>query len=239
MLVTSCEIDNYNEPNTTIQGTLFDHHGNPLQLNHGSQYIRAREVSWAKGDLETTITNQYLRVQQDGTYANTKWFTGEYLMLPHQGNFFPYDDEKQDADDAGEIVNISGTVTKNFTVTPFLTIEWVQTPTLDAGGHLVCTIRFTRNRKGTYIMPNVDQGFLRISRSVNLAAFDTQFFPSAMTLTNDMEGRDITFRSTVPLKYSNIDYWVRVVIRCSNPTGATYPGMPQFNCTTIEKIHVP
>lgn len=236
VLATSCEIDNYDAPDATIQGTLFDHHGQPLQLDHGSQYIRMRETSWTKGDA---ITSQNLRVQQDGTYINTKWFEGEYLMLPYQGNFFPYDDVNRESDNAGESVKISGTVTKNFTVTPYLTIDWVQKPTLDNEGHLVCVVRFARNQKEGYTMPNVDQGFLRISRSVNLAAFDNQFFPTAMSLNNSREGDEITFRSAIPLKYSNIDYWVRVVIRCSNPSGIVYPGLPQFNCTTIEKIHIP
>jgi hypothetical protein len=238
-LIASCEIDNYDAPDATVQGALFDHHGDPLQLNHGSQYIRMREVSWAKDNPDAVITSQYLRVQQDGTYINTKWFEGEYLMLPYQGNFFPYDDENRESDDAGELVKIAGTVTKNFTVTPYLTIDWVQKPALDNEGHLVCVVRFTRNQKDGYAMPNVDEGYLRISRSVNLAAFDSQFFPSAISLNNNREGDEITFRSTVPLKYSDIDYWVRVAIRCSNPSGTVYPGLPQFNCSTIEKIHIP
>ncbi|MDR0349113.1 MAG: DUF3823 domain-containing protein, partial [Tannerella sp.] len=91
VLVASCEIDNYDAADATIQGTLYDHNGEPLQVNQGSGYIRMREVSWAK-DTTTFVGNQTLKVQQDGTYRHTKWFSGEYRMMPYAGNFYPYDD---------------------------------------------------------------------------------------------------------------------------------------------------
>ena len=242
VLAVSCEIDNYDGPDATIQGVMYDHLGQPLQVNHGSGYIRLREISWQKGDPDKYVGNQTLYVQQDGTYRNTKWFSGEYRMLPHNGNFFPYDTEKLDGDDAGELVKISGTTSKDFTVTPYLTIEWVKKPTVVADNYLECTVRFKRNQKTGFEMPDVREAWLRISRSVNASASDGELFRTAITLNNSMEGQEITFRTSMPLKYTGIDYWVRVSMNCQTAAGnpsTNYPGMGQANFTTIEKIHVP
>lgn len=242
VLAVSCEIDNYDEPDATIQGTLYDHNGEPLQVNQGSGYIRMREISWAKGDPDKYIGSQTLKVQQDGTYRHTKWFSGEYRMLPYSGNFYPYDDELLDADDAGELVKISGTTTKDFAVTPYLTIEWVKKPTVTADNYLECTVRFKRNQKAGYEMPDVKEAWLRISRSINASAFDGQLFPTRLVLTNNMEGQELTFRTAIPLKYTGIDYWVRVSMNCQTASGkpqTNYPGMGAENFSTIEKITVP
>ena len=242
-LAFSCEIDNYNGPDATIQGTFYDHNGQPLQLNHGSGYIRMREISWAKGDPDVFIGNRTLNVQQDGTYRNTKQFTGEYLMLPYSGNFYPYDDVKLDGDDAGDLVKISGTTTKDFTVTPYLTIEWVEKPTVTADLYLECTVRFTRNRKAGYEMPDLREGRLQISRTANAASGNnSNLFPTPLTLTNEMEGQDIKFRSAIPLRYRGINYRIRVTMNCQTAAGkpeTNYPGMGQVNCSTIEEIFVP
>ncbi len=241
VLLASCEIDNYDEPHLTIQGAIYDHNGEPLQVNQGSGYIRAREISWATEESEF-VGNQTLYVQQDGTYRNTKWFSGEYLMMPYAGNFFPYDDENQDSDEAGDLVKISGTTTKYFTVTPYLSIEWVQKPTIITDNYLECSVRFKRNQKAGYTMPDVREAWLRVSRSVNAAAADAQYFKVKMDLTNSMEGEVITFRTDIPLKYTGIDYWIRVQMDCKTAAGkpeTNYPGIGAPNYTTIEKIFVP
>ena len=242
VLAVSCEIDNYDGPDATIQGALFDHQGQPLQVNHGSGYIRMREISWQKGDPDKYVGNQTLYVQQDGTYRNTKWFSGEYRMLPHSGNFFPYDTEKLDADDAGELVKIAGTTSRDFTVTPYLTIEWVKKPTIVAGNYLECSVRFKRNQKAGFEMPDVREAWLRVSRSVNASASDGDLFRTAIVLNNSMEGEEITFRTSMPLKYTGIDYWVRVSMNCQTAAGkpeTNYPGMGAANFSTIEKIYAP
>jgi hypothetical protein len=239
--VVSCEIDNYSEPDATIQGAIYDHNGQPLQVNHGSGYIRAREISWAK-DETNFVGNQTLYVQQDGTYRNTKWFSGEYLMMPYAGNFYPYDDEKKDGDDAGDPVRISGTTTKDFTVTPYLSIEWVKKPAITPDNYLECSVRFKRNQKAGYEMPDVREAWLRVSRSINASAADGQYFKVKKDLTNDMEGQEVTFRTDIPLKYTGTDYWIRVQMDCKAVTGkpeTNYPGIGAANYTTIEKIHVP
>jgi hypothetical protein len=57
-----------------------------------------------------------------------------------------------------------------------------------------------------------------------------------------MEGEEISFRSDIALKYTGIDYWIRVSMNCQTAAGnsaTNYPGMGADNFTTIEKIHFP
>ena len=243
---TSCEIDNYDAPDATIQGTLYDHHGQPLQVVHGREYIRIRDISWGKNDETRYTANRNLRVQQDGTYIHTKQFAGEYRLLPYQGNFFPFwdaDDTVRDGDDGGILVNISGVTTQNFTVIPFLTIEWVEDPKVvmvEGRPYIECTVRFTRNQKEGYAQPNLRDARLFVSRTVNPSAMVSELFPTDVAITNAQEGQDITFRTARDLRYTGINYWVRVTMRCSNPAGTTYPNMDNANnCTTIKQIFVP
>ena len=238
LIFTSCEIDNYDAPECTIQGVVFDHLNQPFQVNHGAEIIRIRELSWAKDD-DTYIANRTLRVQQDGTYRNTKIFKGTYRLLPRAGAFFPYDDVNGDDDDAGELVEISGTTTQNFTVTPFLTIEWVKKPQVDADGYLSCSVRFTRNQKQGYTMPDLRRGSLQVSRTINAGAADGSLFTTPLNISNEQEGDEIEFRTVIPLRWTGINYWIRVSIELQNPSGVTYQGMPASNYSTIEQIFVP
>lgn len=237
----SCQIDNYDEPDCTIEGKLLDHLNQPFQVNQGAGIIRIREISWAKDD-DTYTANRTLKVQQDGTYRNTKVFKGTYRLLPYSGAFFPYDDVNKDGDDAGELVEISGTATRDFTVTPYLTIEWVQKPAIDAAGYLTCSVKFTRNQKPGYEMPDLRRANLQVSRSLNAGASDGSLFPTPMNIANSQEGTEIVFKTAIPMRWTGIDYWVRVSMETQAVPGkpdTNYPGIGASNYTTIEKIHVP
>lgn len=242
LALTGCEIDNYDAPDSTIEGKITDHRNEPFQTSQGAGIIRIREVSWGTNDTTTFISNRTLKVQQDGTYRNTKIFNGTYRLLPYSGAFFPYDDVNLDGDDAGELVEIKGSVTKDFSVTPYLTIEWIKKPEVDANGYLSCSVKFTRNQKSGYDMPDLKQAKLYVSRTVNAGAADGSLFTAPLNITNNMEGTEIQFKTDIPLKYTGIDYWVRVSMNCQTAAGnpsTNYPGMGADNFTTIEKIHVP
>jgi len=243
MLAFSCEIDNYDPPDATIQGAFFDHHGQPLQVEQGAEFIRMREISWAKGDEDIFIGNRRLRLWQDGTYVHSKQFSGDYLMLPSNGNFFPYwdaDDPERDGDDAGDLVKIANVVTKDFHVTPYLSIEWVQKPRVVDGNYIECVARFTRNQKAGYEMPDVQFANMQVSRTKfpNRANI-SELVPSQLTLTNDMEGTEITFRTRTPVKWTGISYFVRITMNCRASGTINYPGLGAWNCSTVEEIFVP
>ena len=243
IIAVSCEMDNYDGPDATIQGVIYDATTNkPLQVEHGSGILRLRELSWAKGDTLAYIGNQTLSVMQDGTYKNTKWFSGEYLMLPYNGPFFPYDDKYKDLDDAGELVTVKGVTTKDFTVTPFLTLEWVEKPVLLSDKRIRCVVRFKRNQKTGYEMPDVKEAWMQVSRVIKANARDLNLFPKSITLTNSMEGTDIEFVSDIPVKYDGKSYFIRVVMNCQTAAGkpeTNYQGVGSNNCTTVEEVVVP
>ncbi len=242
-MLAACEIDNYDGPDATIQGTIFEDQAHqPLQVDQGAGIIRIRETSWTKGDTSAYVGNQTLKVQQDGTYRNTKMFSGDYLMLPYSGPFYPYDDEHLDADNAGELVKIKGTITKDFTVTPYLSIDWVEEPTVTADNRIRCSVRFKRNQKPGYEMPDVREAWLLVSRTINTSARDLDLYPRKLDLTNNMEGQVISFISDRAVKYTGIDYYIRVSMNCQTAAGkpqTNYPGMGANNFTTIQKVRVP
>ncbi len=246
--LTACEIDNYDAPDGTIQGAITDHEGNPFIAGHGAEIIRMREISWAKD--ETTYTaNRKLKTLDNGVYRNTKIFKGTYLIMPHGGAFYPYwpaaeGDLFGERDDAGDRVEIKskGTTTMNFTVTPYLTLEWVKKPTIDAEGYVTCSVRFRRNQKEGYDMPDLREANISISRTINAGAGDGSLVPAAKRISNDMEGTEIEFKSLIPLKYSGINYWVRVSMNTQTVSGnpsTNYPGIGASNYTTTEQVFYP
>lgn len=238
--LTACETDNYTAPDCTIEGKIYDQTNQIFQVNQGAGIIRIREISWAK-DSTTYTANQTLKVQQDGTYRNTKIFKGTYRMLPYAGAFFPYDDVNKDGDNAGELVEINKTTTQDFTVVPYLTLEWVKKPTVDATGYLSCSIKFTRNQKPGYDMPDLRQAVLHVSRVINADASDGDLFTKPLTITNDQEGTEISFKTDIPLRFHGINYWVRISMNTQTAAGnpqTNYPGMGASNYSTIEEIFV-
>jgi len=114
--MSSCfKLDNWDEPDCTIYGTVIDSYTNqPLLSSQNDWQFRTWERSWT-GHPGGATTNQDLRIKQDGTYQNTKYFAGTYDILPYNGPFWPMDTVKN--------VKINGKTELNFTVTPYLQIK--------------------------------------------------------------------------------------------------------------------
>lgn len=223
---TACEIDNYDEPEAGIAGTIIDSTtGQPLQTAAGktSMQIRIWEDSWAKGDSSITVTPQDLNMRQDGTFYNNKLFAGDYTVAAFQGAFYPLDNSEYQ-----KIQLKNGSVTQvQFTVTPYLSLEWVKEPYMD-GDTLKCSVRFTRN-VGNGPMPDVKDLQLYISHNQYVPGTDSQVTPPSVTIKNDDEGKVIELKS-LPMKYTN-RYWVRVGGRCSD-------NYQKYNYTDIKTLDV-
>ena len=101
----SCEKDNYSGPDATIEGQILDQNGNPLQLDQGKGglKIKMEELTWITEQGGEAIVPTYLAVKQDGSYLNTKIFSGKYVMTPIEGAFYPYSS-------LGDTVDIYGSV---------------------------------------------------------------------------------------------------------------------------------
>jgi len=110
LCAASCmEIDNFDAPSAKIEGRLIDKTtGNNMLVDQGDNHIRIWERSYS-----TNPTPQDLAVKMDGTYKNTKLFSGTYDMLPLDGAYWPNDTTYNVA------IGKRGKV-QDFEVTPYL-----------------------------------------------------------------------------------------------------------------------
>ncbi|MCD8386406.1 MAG: DUF3823 domain-containing protein [Bacteroidales bacterium] len=228
---TACETDNYDEPEAAITGQVYDHNGLPFQtaVGQGSMSIKIVEKSYSVSDSSVVVIPQYLNMTQEGGFTNTKLFAGTYEVCPWQGAFY-----EQDGDgDAADVVLLKSgkTTTVNFSVTPYLTLEWVKEPYMDSEGYLNASFKFYRNQKEGYDMPTLNDCSLYISHTQYCGTeADSNYTPNPTKLTADMEGQEISMKSKIPIRYA-MHYWVRFGARCSD----TYQ---KYNFTTIEEIEV-
>lgn len=202
----SCEKDNYAAPDSTIQGQVYDNEGKPFQTanGQGSMAIRIVEESFANGDPDVTVTPQNLNMRQDGSYINTKLFAGTYSVIPYQGAFY------EDVEAAKVQLSSDRATTVDFTVTPYLTLEWVKTPYIDAEGYLKASFKFKRNAKDGFTMPEPNECCMWISRTQYCGTEgDGNYTPSLRKITAAEEGQEIELSSKIPIKYS-MKYWVRI-----------------------------
>lgn len=212
---SACQIDNYDAPDATIQGQVYDNDGNPLETGQGkdNMCIRILELSYAHGDSSITVLPQDLNMMQDGSFENTKLFKGTYQMWPFQGCFYPLDKE-----DYKTVELKSGQTTKvEFTVIPYLTLEWVKEPYQDtADGFIYASFKFKRNAKDGVTMPNVVSAKLFVSTSVRCGTnSDGRYTDNDVTITNTQEGQEITLKSKDKIWFSQ-KFWVRIGARCND-----------------------
>ena len=228
--LASCEKDNYDEPEAGIAGHIYAQDGNLLQTSiaQGSMSIKIVETSFSKGDETVVVTPQYLNMKQDGTFRNDKLFAGTYTVVPWQGPFYENDEgEKM----TRTVVLRNGVVKEvNFQVTPYLKLEWVKKPYIDpADGKMKASFRFYRNSKKGYVMPELGDCCMWISRTQFCGTEgDGNYTPALTKLTPDMEGEEITLESKIAVKY-DMKYWVRIGARCKD----TYQ---KYNFTDIAEI---
>lgn len=125
LFITSCEmfeIDNYDSYNASVSGvfidattgenveqeTVYNNLFGGIITNRTSGYISVYELGW---DYEAA---QYWLIKYDGSYSNTKVFSGSYRLEANENNFYP---EKK------ENITISkGANTINWNVTPYVRI---------------------------------------------------------------------------------------------------------------------
>lgn len=226
---SNCEIDNYEDPNATIEGKILESNGNMLQTEQGGGNMRLQmdELSWAGDDSTIAIIPTYLSVKQDGSFYNSKIFSGEYRITPIEGPFFPYDEE-------GEIVNINGNISINFEVTPYLNVEWVTEPYLNESNFIEAEVRFTRNEKEGMSAPDLNDAMLFISTTQYCGNnnYDNQLVAAPLVVDNTQEGETIHLITSRDVKYVGTTYYVRVGINCKD-------AYKKYNYTDIQTVVVP
>ncbi len=228
LLMASCELDNFDEPSAALYGTILDNNGDPLQTTQGggNMKLKMEELSWAGGDSTISIIPRNLNVKQDGTYENNKLFNGEYRITPIEGPFFPYSEN-------GEIVNVSGSTKYDFSVIPYLNVEWVIEPYLNDSAFIRASIRFTRNSHDSIPMPDLNDCQLYISTTQYSGRnnYDDQLAAAPIEVTNDKEGTTIQLITGRAIKYVGATYYVRAGVSCKDQ-------YKKYNYTDIKKVEV-
>jgi hypothetical protein len=110
ILFNCCELDNYDGPDATISGGIYDIETNELVsqdiiLGVQIEYI---ELGWDNPQI------QYMISQTDGTYRNNLMFSGSYTIRPVRGNFVPIDEQE---------IMVKGDTKLDFKVQPYIRIK--------------------------------------------------------------------------------------------------------------------
>ena len=111
-LVTSCELDNYDEPSSSLFGALIDAEtGDTVQSDiYSGSRIALVEIN----ELYENPQRRYLVIKPDGSYENTMMFDGLFAVPAiEDGNFQPTDSTS---------VEISGDTRFDLQVLPYIRI---------------------------------------------------------------------------------------------------------------------
>lgn len=153
LLVSSCELDNYDAPDARFFGAIIDEDTGdtiPQDLIEGStiDYI---ELGFENPQI------QQLRFHVDGTFRNNLMFSGDYKIIPTRGNFFSPDTL---------LVHIKKGDNKiDFTVKPYCRIHNVRLEKIDYQGKPWLLAHFNVEQVAT---ENVKELMLAIDENPNV-----------------------------------------------------------------------
>jgi hypothetical protein len=231
---SSCsKVDNYDGPTETLQGRIIDAAtGQNVQSevsgdNGNGTRIRLLEISWS--DNPTPL---YLATKQDGTYTNTKVFEATYKMIA-EGAFVPMD---LAGNDKTQTVNVKGgTTTVDFSVDPFLRVEWVGEPVVNPDSTVTMQVRVTRGTDNTSFQQNITNlaVFVSPSQYVGNNNYDSRYariINYSGSAGNAIVGQTITI--TTQGKMPKRDWFLRLGSRIAYGTN-------RYNYSTIKMVTIP
>ena len=161
-MLSSCgyfEYDNYEEPNSGIEGTVVDKKTNELYCSEtaNSYKIEYYELSWEEAGHANTQA-RFFWGKADGTFTNTKIFAGEYRITLKEGAFYAPDPE---------IVTLEkGEMTKlDYAVTPYARVN-IDEITLSGTKQNNLVIKYTvEDTQKEIDITNVDKGVYTLSEA--------------------------------------------------------------------------
>ena len=225
----SCrKTDNYDGPTETVQGRIIDAGtGQNVQSevsgdNGSGTRVRLLETSWSSNP-----TPLYLATKQDGTYSNTKVFKATYKMIA-EGAFVPMDLAANDQSKSIEVQG--GTTTVDFTVEPFLRVEWVGEPVYNSNGTVSVQVKVTRGTANAAYQQSVTNLALFVCpyEYVGNNNYDPRY-STILTRDNTILGQTITLTSTGTLPKK--DWYLRIGSRIAFGTN-------RYNYSTIKMVAV-
>ncbi|MDB5116515.1 MAG: hypothetical protein JWQ79_2007 [Mucilaginibacter sp.] len=240
-LASCVKNDNYPAPDQTLTGTVIDSStGQGLQTEQGNSsfQIRAYELSWNNG---VGVVPENFNVHTDGSFTNTKVFKGTYKLYPTDGAFVPLvytSSLGASVDNGSKTINIQGGTTNvSFTVDPFLKVEWVGDPVINADKTVTVSFKFTRGTANPIWQFDVTDAFLFVGTTafVGNNSYDnlssTQLNYSAATGTA-LLGQTVTLTTKIPLG-ADRPYYVRVGVRTADNVNKRY------NYNVAKSVYIP
>jgi hypothetical protein len=217
--------DNYDLPKETLTGRIIDQStGQPLQSDGTT--IRLEELSWAAKN-GTTVQPQDIRVKADGTFNNSKLFAGNYRIYPFQGPYVPvYSTDAANPIDNSKTLDIKGVTTVDFNVEPFLKVEWIGEPVLNADKTVTVQFKFTRGTANPNFMFNVTDAWLFIGETALVGNGSRNAALSNSVTYNGTAGNDkldqvVSLTSKAPLGTSRT-YYLRIGARTNDNIQKAY-----------------
>ncbi|GGH03704.1 hypothetical protein GCM10007415_44900 [Parapedobacter pyrenivorans] len=107
---SACELDNYDAPNAQLSGTIIDEETNELVEQ---DIIRGTTIKIIEHGYDP-VQPQYLRVKNDGTYANTLLFANTYTIQPELRNFVQVAEQE---------IQIGSDTKLDFRVQPYIRVK--------------------------------------------------------------------------------------------------------------------
>ena len=204
--MTSCEVDNYEEPDATLTGTVIDATtGKGLiteQPNGFLIYYKEIAAEYPSAQFRT------FQGKADGTFNNSKLFAATYEVYPGLGAFVVPDVQTVKLSPGSE-------TTVNFTVTPYVSISNVS---MTKAGSNALTVQFTLSKNAGTIQdyrifatnktPLVGSN---ITDNVGGGAVALQESDLGMSISVDLSGFETGYK-----------YWVRVGARCNEAPSGRY-----------------
>ncbi|MCH5598948.1 DUF3823 domain-containing protein [Niabella ginsengisoli] len=196
--------------------------------------IELRELSWSDNP-----TPMYLATKQDGTYINTKIFSGNY-KISADGAFVPLVQTGTNAVDHSQTVDVkSGTTEVNFTVEPFLRIVWEGEPVLNADGTVTVKVKITRGTADPDYQLNVTDINLYVNNFEYIGNnnFDARYSNRRSfggTDGNDLLDQTLTITTTGGALPGKRTLYLRVGARTTYPNN----GRP-YNYNEVKSINIP
>lgn len=167
-VASSCsKVDNYAAPSATISGSTVDATtGETVQteIGGGGTRVKLLETSYSANPVPI-----YFQSKQDGTFNNTKVFPATYKVSV-EGPFVPIvqtDNTGTVVSDASQTIQLKTTADLKFKVQPFLRVEWVGKPVVNADKSVTVQVKVTRGTDNAAYQLDVT--------NINLYVSNTQY----------------------------------------------------------------
>lgn len=164
----SCsKTDNYAAPSSTINGSTIDEGtGTTVQTEIGGGGTRVKLLETSYSSDPTPI---YFQSMQDGTFNITKVFDATY-KISVEGPFVPVvitDATGTIITDSSQTIILKNTATVTFKVQPFLRVDWVGKPVVNADSSVTVQVKVTRGTSNS--------NYLKDITDINLYVSNTQY----------------------------------------------------------------